>query len=328
MESFIRTITLLIVINLIAAGFAPAQKYQNPSQQKVSELDKVIKDEKKALTDPKLGDFLNKLNIARATQYAGGGSAGKILVIPTGQIKTKEFVEVMEDLNIMSRIFDRKIGLPVSSAVPILGDVPFIGKLYSRGSRATESIYLQGFGAMFFMSVNFPLSPPPKVQAAKTDEGADPVWEQTKQQIRESKKEPDLDYVHQRDAATKQYDSEKAEELKTNLIKALKHASNIRNLKKDESVTVVVAGTLPALVVSGHGDEPHRYYYIQYGKEKGISRPSLLTIRAKKSDIDAFAKDELDFDAFRKKVVTFTHPYLSSDAGGGRSSSTRIMISR
>ena len=39
----------------------------------------------------------------------------------------------------------------------------------------------------------------------------------------------------------------------------------------------------------------------------GVSSATVLTIRAKKSDIDAFAKGEQDFEQFRRKVQIFTY---------------------
>lgn len=41
--------------------------------------------------------------------------------------------------------------------------------------------------------------------------------------------------------------------------------------------------------------------------EMGVSPATVLTIRAKKSDVDAFAKGEQDFEQFRQKVQTFTY---------------------
>jgi hypothetical protein len=39
----------------------------------------------------------------------------------------------------------------------------------------------------------------------------------------------------------------------------------------------------------------------------GVSQTTVLTIRAKKSDIDAYAKDEKIFEQFRRKVQIFTY---------------------
>jgi len=41
--------------------------------------------------------------------------------------------------------------------------------------------------------------------------------------------------------------------------------------------------------------------------EMSASPATVLTIRAKKSDIDAFAKGEQDFEQFRQKVQIFTY---------------------
>ena len=43
-----------------------------------------------------------------------------------------------------------------------------------------------------------------------------------------------------------------------------------------------------------------------YG-EMGPPSATILTIRAKKSDVDGFAKGEFDFEQFQQKVETFTY---------------------
>lgn len=49
----------------------------------------------------------------------------------------------------------------------------------------------------------------------------------------------------------------------------------------------------------------------------GLSSPAILVIRTKKSDIDAFAKGDLGFDQFRKRVQLITCPYLGRVAEQG-----------
>ncbi len=44
-----------------------------------------------------------------------------------------------------------------------------------------------------------------------------------------------------------------------------------------------------------------------FGGMGGYYSETVLTIRVKKSDVDAFAKDELDFDQFRQKVQIFLY---------------------
>jgi hypothetical protein len=107
--------------------------------------------------------------------------------------------------------------------------------------------------------------------------------------------------MHQRDAAARQYDKDVVEQLKTNLVKTLRHAANIRNLKPDEWVILVVVGTRPGVIVAEHGGEPHRYQYLQ-----SDTQPVMLTIRAKKVDIDAYAADKLDYEQFRQRTAILT----------------------
>ena len=42
-------------------------------------------------------------------------------------------------------------------------------------------------------------------------------------------------------------------------------------------------------------------------REMGVSPTTVLTIRAKKSDIDLFAESEQDFEQFRRSVQIFTY---------------------
>ena len=125
MKSFIPTITVLMVLNLAVAGFAPAQTSPGQSQQTVSEAGVTLKQADVTLAQKQ--DMLKQMAVALAqkqyilnspknklsgwaSQYTG---AGTVLVIPTAEMETQDLVAIMEDMNIMSRIFDRKIGLVV-----------------------------------------------------------------------------------------------------------------------------------------------------------------------------------------------------------------------
>lgn len=258
---------------------------------------------------------LSRLKLASALGRQGSG----VLMILTSQMKPEDVAATTEDLNIMSRIFDKKLGSSYAGTPRAISlssaNVSGLSSLlrHRTGSQGTQAIYLHGYAALFLVSVEFPLSPPPQVEAEKVDEGADPVWEQTKLRITASVGDLPVQYMHERDAVTRQYDPEKVEQLKATLIKALKHAANIRNLKPDESVILVIAGTLPAVVVAEHGDEPHRYRYVQYTQRH--AQPATLTIRAKKSDIDAYSADTIDYEQFRQRVQIIT---AHIDVGGAQ----------
>ena len=185
-----------------------------------------------------------------------------------------------------------------------------------------QSMYLQGYGALFLMKVDFPLSPPPQAEQKQEEETkkeeTDPVW----QQMRSEMYEPQEAGRHKAKEPQAEYDAEKVENLKTTLVRALKHAANIRSLKQDESVILAVAGsgesggetamvtTRGTIVVDGH---PR---IVQQGTAPRSSQ-TVFVIRAKKSDIDSFAKDALDYEQFRQRTQLFSSPCLGVEAGRG-----------
>jgi hypothetical protein len=186
------------------------------------------------------------------------------------------------------------------------------------------------------MKVDFPLTPPPDMQDDEKEtikaEKGDPVWQQMRREIYEPDK---VDRRRRTDRPEEKYDPEKVENLKTTLIKALKHATNIRSLKPDESVVLTVtgiggstsakiiavtrAGENQVLVKERDTDGKMITRLIQgTGKELndiGLSSPAILVIRAKRSEIDDFAKGNLDFDKFRERVQVLTCPLLSGAVG-------------
>jgi hypothetical protein len=187
--------------------------------------------------------------------------------------------------------------------------------------------------------MDFPLSAPPQVEEEKPAEKeaeSDPVWAQMRREMYEppeaargSRKEPE-----------QKYDAEKVENLKTTLIKALKHAANIRSLKSDESMILTVTGSGESagahvaashsraashsstnqVVVenkSGDGTATARVVSSSSSDQTTYFSPTALVIRAKKSDIDEFAKGTLDADQFRQRVQVLACPYLTEAAGHG-----------
>ena len=102
--------------------------------------------------------------------------------------------------------------------------------------------------------------------------------------------------------------SNESRDLKNQIIGDLGNARNIRNLKSDDFVTVVVLGGGPQGMAvvrretrSSGGRRGGGGTVDVKGVETGAQ--STLTLRAKKSDIDAFAKGKLDAEEFKKKVA-------------------------
>jgi len=287
----------------------------------------------------------------------------KVLVIPATDVKIEDLDAITQDLQVMSHIFDEKFKEPST----IKGVFTDFGDFFGRDNRATEAIYLQGYGALFLMEVNFVFTPPSKSQEQRdeeTDKYVDPTWQRAKQKIF-SPKGPTMG---RQTRSEQEYGIEQIEELKSELIKTLKHASNIRNLKPDEWIILTVIGqgrqpgefyeyfyrnTPPTPsseaatfrrprrpsssagggfsggmggyssmssmaggmasggygmggMMGGYGGGMGGYGMGGYGV-MGLTSPTILTIRAKKSDVDEFAKGEFDFEKFYQKVQIFTY---------------------
>jgi len=186
---------------------------------------------------------------------------------------------LQEDLAIM--------GLQIRKAIEGTSDQDVLTKpeklLRATGSPSVRTMYLDGFGVVVFLKVGFPLlgsaAPPPAAP-----EPADTEWNRAKQDLlAEKRRALTTDFI-----AGQPYDADQVETLKTQVCTALKDATNIRSIKQGDFIAVTAFGPPSAL-----------------GGKPGVSemRGTVLTIRVKKSDIDAYAANKLDLDKFKEKAA-------------------------
>jgi hypothetical protein len=329
MKSFIRVITITIVLNLMLAGTTTAQITPAPapvptapagvSQQAVSESADKARDSR--LND--LIERIEQLRIATTGHYHGG----RVLVIPTAEMQPQDLVTMMEDMTVMCRIFDKR--LEQSNLVSgrfTTGSRIILPTPFSWDSGPTGAMYIQGYGALFLTKVDFLLSPPPEAPEEKEteEEDTDPLWTQMRQEIYTPEEVGRGRSTGER--PEEKYDAEKVEELKETLIKSLKHAANIRNLKPEESIILTVtgkAGQSGPFVTRLYKSGDSKYITTgSAGAGSGSLSPMVLTIRAKKSDIDAFSEGKLSFDQFTEKTQLLSYSYLSENVGGPSRSSS------
>ena len=242
--------------------------------------------------------------------------AGPVLVIPSAQMNPEDLTTITEDTNIMTRIFEKKlqearISSPSASfRTSLLSTARSVPRLFTSSKQTTESMYLDGFGVIFLMQVDFPLSPSPQApEPNEPQEDADPLWSQTKRQIYA----PDEYKREKQRSPEKEYDAEKVQDLQRTLIEALQHAANIRNLQPDHSVILVVRGCMSdqnvvvATAITQKNDPEVVTLRASSAGEANPSAAAVLIIRAKKSDIDAFSKGGLDYDQFRERCELITY---------------------
>ena len=357
MKTSIRIIAIFIVLVFITSDSASGQSRVNNqnsiiTEPPVSQTPQPATTSANLYTPPWSGSssepsdpqkLLDTLaNYTRSSRSTGTRTGSEnILIIPTEEVGFEELLKINEDMNVMSKILQNELNQQPKA---ILGDMMFIDNrwvpsyesILGRRTNNSSCMYLQGYGALFMMEVDFPLSGSPETQQqeeTEAKEDVDEVWEQTKQQI----------YQPQVGATTSQrrvaerppevkYDAQQVENLKTTLIESLKHAANIRALAPDESVIIKIDGSGRSITVLSVAKQENGGWLIDFESDgtrkmmsidldindfvKRFSVPTCIDIRAKKSDIDAFAKGGLDFDQFREKVQVLSYPLLSGNTRG------------
>jgi hypothetical protein len=342
-KALTRTIIVFVALTLAMTGFTFAQDVVSDEALREEalavrkEADTVRKEadavQKEAVAVRIGADVAQKkADIAALLSRMGWqyNRSGSILVIPAAEMKTENLAAITEDMTVMSRIFDNKLSQAHLTTVRSSWSIgEYDSRLFGRSNGAIEAIYLEGYGALFLMKVNALLSPPPEAPQEKEteEEDTDPLWTQMRQEMYEPEK-----VVRRRrgDRPEEKYDAEKVEDLKETLIKTLKHAANIRALKPDESVILTVIGKAGQPATSAierlYEEDYSRYIVTTSRAGTGFSSPTVLTIRAKKADIDAFAEGKLSFDQFTEKTQLLSYSYLGENVGGpSRSSLTNVI---
>lgn len=251
----------------------------------------------------------NPLDGQFSVNSVGGSARPRTLVIRSGGTDDKAFASVEEDLNVMSRILTKAVKEKTLEEDNVTAMGMTIRTLAVGGQSAVQNIYLDGYGALFLLNVRFPLLAPPKTADEETPkEAADSTWEEARQELYGSKVSSSRRvWVGKRE----EFDAKKVARLKDALLKALKNATNIRNVKSGEFITVVVAGADSGprgrLAVQKNGSQyntfaPRQFDYL-IGGPRGDDGESLMTLRVKKSDVDDFDKGNTDFDKFKAKVT-------------------------
>jgi hypothetical protein len=293
-----------------------AQKFQAEARAAQQQMEKAQKDMAEASGDagaggvpggytasPKPGFSQRLQDIVVRTSDHG---TGKALVIRSSETDPKEQPQLEQDLPVMSRILEKA----ASERAGGRGGQPYgamamgIDVFYAPAASPLRSLYLDGYGALFILNVGFPVLPSPHAEGQQEKQDANSEWEDAKQEL----------YGQRGDARfttapSEPYDEERVNRLKDGLLESLKNATNIRGLKPDDSITVCVFGG-----PSSGQPKARTYFKRSTGSSEGRSavtvsgrvgspmRRSIMTIRVKKSDADAFAKGAMTLDAFRKRA--------------------------
>lgn len=255
----------------------------------------------------------NSYTILAKTHAGMPSQMERALVIRSSKTDAKTLAAMQEDLRVMSRILHKALHQSGDDGQQHAMGISMVSA--TDGSRA-RNIQIEGFGAIFLLHVNFPLAgPETKSEDAGTKEPTNTAWDQARREIYGRNEDPFTAATISAYGARQKYDAKRVERLKDSLLEALKNASNIRYLGADECVTIVVSngdgGWEDALgsfqvweKLYNPNDESDATVVTPPTREwkSEASEQATMTIRAKKSDIDGFAKGKINLDEFRKKA--------------------------
>jgi len=270
---------------------------------------------------------------ARSYSVFNTAESGGSMVIRTSEPDPNALANAEEDLNIMGRILEKAVAQKADDDQPQAMGIRLVTLA---GHPSLRNLQIEGFGAVFFLNVNFPLVGPAR-NTGNNDEkpASSSTWDEAKRELYgPAPGAGGLDESSSKEA----YDPKRVEKLQDTLLQALKNATNIRSLRSDESVMLVVNGgngggwseltssrfqnkltrTAPASIGGGGRSggvgtgSQSGYKVVTHDRLVHVTADgSVLTIRAKKSDIDAFANGKLDLNEFRNKVKMLAYPTLS-----------------
>lgn len=262
------------------------------------------------------------------------GPSPQVIVLPTKAMNGDQAEALAVDLGVMSRVLEKALRATMGEQ-----QVPTPGGMFTPllGGQRPEAFYLAGSGAVFVTSVTIPLAGPEEPQQGKLAEQPRSLWDETKREMEGAPPVAAGGFAGgPAGGATMgiggpvaspwpRYDPARVEDLKTTLIGTLREASHIREMAGDDSVTVIVWGAPPVMMMtmssaSGAPGQPERVVSfgqtttvftatVEKGKTVSVRQTAAaplagaLTIQAKKADIDAFAAGRLTFDEFRKRAT-------------------------
>ena len=254
-------------------------------------------------------------DIARAARQAkrhfeeirvgfSGAQSDRQLVLPSDDASPESVTALREELAIMARLFAKAADPENGKRSVFRVDLRQFG--LGKG-RDIDALYLDGYGAVFLLAVDFPLVEAPK--AAEKKDGAksdkDAAWEQARREL--AGKDADLggDLERDDDQEPAKYDADKVAGLRKRLAETFRHAANLKSVKAGELVVVQVTGKATR---ASHGSariDPNTEIPSNLRKNDNPTTAT-LTLRAKKSDVDAFAGGRLSAEEFGKKLTGST----------------------
>jgi hypothetical protein len=239
------------------------------------------------------------------------GAGPRALVIRTGDADLKAQSTLEEDLAVMSHLLDKALE-EVPGAQGNGNRAMGIDVFFAQNAAPVRSLYLDNYGALFFLKVSFPLVAPTEKHQEEKSAG-DSAWEEARQELYGQRGQGNIT-----GAQGEEFSQEKVDKLRETIFETLKNVTNIRGLKPEDYVTICVSGGGGSGRIRMAKGGPGGGNFMIAGQPGVAARRSVLTVRARKSKIDEFSQGKLSLEEFRKHALltSYTADAMAS-AGSG-----------
>jgi len=221
----------------------------------------------------------------------------KCVIIRSSKSDAKTNEQLQEDMAVMYRILQKAIGKRSQEEKVMKMGIP----LLTMSGMGARSMYLEDYGVVFTFAVDMPLLPEAAAEKKVADDSDDSneEWEDAKNDLFGQRRA-----VKGGHKAGRPFDQGEVDEVKDSIIEALRNGSNIRHLKPNDWITVVVHGKrLDAMSWPVEGDR-FRFEVDQsavFPTDDAVPE-STMVLRLKKSDADDLAKKKGEKGSLKNKV--------------------------
>jgi hypothetical protein len=331
------TVTLLLGIPLLA---------QQPALPVGANVDLALAEDKAAAESdaaiPGGGQLFapggkNNFGGAAAAQLWAGAAnrtpANQVSVLCFKEPDQKQLRETTEDIAVLAFLLSKNLDQATSDDA---GDYK-LGIHIMSGNQSVGASYIQDFGALLKLQVRFPVAAPANARVERPAAQTSSDWEIARKELQDQDSGNDFFPPAPKHRAEGQpYDPALVQTLQKRILALLKNAANIRHLKDNEWIIIKVVGTPSSSIIARvTEDKPIGDKSSEPGESKPPAAPSkkgsrnagagpkfahtesitqnqttVLTLRVKKSDINAFAAGSLSPEQFTKsaEVAAYFNP--------------------
>jgi hypothetical protein len=281
------------------------------------------------------------MGMGGGAQWVGAATrtpASQVSVLCFKEPDQKELRETTEDIAVLAFLLSRNLDQAVSEDT---SDYKLGIPMLLSANQAVGASYIQDFGALLKMQVRFPVAAPADGHVERKLAQAGSEWESARRELMDQDSGndsfPPASNYTKRGAEGQPYDPTLVQTLQKRILALLKNAANIRHLKGNEWVIVKVVGTPTSSIITRvvddqpAGSEPAdpsseskpappsrrspRYTSTapKFARADAVpaqNQTTVLTLRVKKSDADAFAAGSLSEERFIQtaEVAAYFNP--------------------